>query len=151
MNQNLEGKSQQDSRELKATRVSPKKVGVYLKGGSSRRTFVGHIENGMTDDEAQEYIEIQRRLAPPSLRDRESQSLNPVDDTNNDAKSSTGEETKSDAGSSAGGETNTNAETSTGEDTNNNAEDPAARVIRFLDTIYEEEDEEGEEGDEEET
>ena len=82
MDQNLEPKSDPVHRKVKAKRVKPEEHGVYFLGASSKKSFVGYIRNAMTDEEIQEYIKVQERLAPPCMKERKSQSQTTVEDTN---------------------------------------------------------------------
>lgn len=93
MDQNLEPKGdmeEQRTRKLKAKRVSLKKSGIYFLGDSCSTSFVGYISGAMTDGEIQEYIEVQERLKPLSVKERERapQSQTPVEDANMEAPTS---------------------------------------------------------------
>lgn len=72
MDQNLEPKVDPPQVNIKAKRLSPEESGIYLNGETSPRSFVGYIKDGAwTDEQVQEYIEVQKRLAPDCVKERE--------------------------------------------------------------------------------
>lgn len=92
---------------LEAKRVSEEESGVYLLEGTSSTSFVGHVSQTMSDNQIKEYIEVQKRLEPPYLKERQPRSGAPPDDDNkkNDnhntnSKSASSYQTQADAPSS---------------------------------------------------
>lgn len=79
MDQNLEPKTGQPKRKLKAIPLSLQETGIYFLGATSPRSFVGYIEGGMTDEELQEYAEQQERLKPACMKKKTADSQDLAD------------------------------------------------------------------------
>jgi hypothetical protein len=100
MDQNLEPKSATEFSEVQAESISPEESGVYFLGESSSTSFVGYLSNEMADEEIQEYIDVQKRLAPLCLKEAQPRSQAPVDTNHMNAEVSSSKVGQADATSS---------------------------------------------------
>lgn len=90
MDQNLEPKVDPPKIKIKTKRQKPEKSDIYLMGATSPRSFVGYIKHGAwTEEQIQEYIEVQKRLAPDCVKERERASRTPANDENIKVEGST--------------------------------------------------------------
>ncbi|ERF72152.1 hypothetical protein EPUS_02943 [Endocarpon pusillum Z07020] len=90
MDQNLEPKVDPPKIKIEAKRLTPKQSGIYLMGETSPRSFVGYIKHGAwTEEQIQEYIEVQKRLAPDCVKERERASETAAKDENTKVEGST--------------------------------------------------------------
>lgn len=81
MDQNLEPKVDPPKIKIKTKRLKLEKSDIYLMGATSPRSFVGYIKHGAwTEEQIQEYIEVQKRLAPDCVKERERASKTPAND-----------------------------------------------------------------------
>ncbi len=82
MDQNLEPKVDPPEIKIKTKRLTPEQSGIYLKNASPD-SFVGYIKKGAWNDkQIQEYIDVQKRLAPDCVKERERASKTPVENAN---------------------------------------------------------------------
>ena len=69
--------------KIKAKRLTPEQSGIYLMGETSPRSFVGYIKRGAwSDEQIQEYIEVQKRLAPDCMKERARAAETPAENDN---------------------------------------------------------------------
>ncbi len=89
MDQNLEPKVDPPEIKIKVKRQTPKQSGYYLMGDTSPRSFIGYIKRGAWNEkQIQEYIEVQKRLAPDCVKERERAARTPVEDKNTKVEAS---------------------------------------------------------------